>query len=134
MISQTSRYALRILGYLVSRPGELVRGEEISRATGISANYLSKILNQLRKNGFVESQKGWHGGFKVRGRALSRPIRDILTTIDGVESVDPRDCAFGLAECDLEHPCPLHQHWEQIRGIYTTMLSKTLIADLASSE
>jgi Rrf2 family protein len=132
MISQTARYALHILGYLVAHRGELVRGEAISEATGIPANYLSKILNQLRKSGIVDSQKGWHGGFAVRESALGRPIRDVLAAIDGVESVERSDCVFGLPECDDRNPCPLHSHWEGIRDSYMTMVSTTTIGDLGA--
>jgi Rrf2 family protein len=132
MISQTARYALHILGYLVAHRGELVRGEAISRATGIPANYLSKILNQLRKGGFVDSRKGWHGGFAVRENALARSIRDVLVVIDGPESVDRKDCIFGLPACDDGNPCPLHPKWESIRDNYTAMISRTKIRDLTT--
>jgi Rrf2 family protein len=132
MISQTARYGLHILGHLVAHRGELVRGEAISQATGIPANYLSKILNQLRKSGFVDSQKGWHGGFAVRDSALEWPIRDVLASIDGADSVDRTDCVFGLPECDDSNPCPLHPYWESIRDNYQAMVSNTTVADLAT--
>ena len=64
MYSRTTRYAFHLLGTLARRRDELVSGEELAGLTGIPANYLSKILNQLRKSGFVESQKGWGGGFR----------------------------------------------------------------------
>lgn len=130
MISQTSRYALHILSFLVRRRGEVVCGAEISEATGVPLNYLSKILNQLRKAEVVDSQKGWHGGFSVRVEALDRPIRDILVTLDGVTSVERSDCAFGPPACDAEAPCPLHPHWEAIRDRFTAMVSETRIRDL----
>jgi Rrf2 family protein len=133
MISQTARYALHILGFLAERPGELVRGSEIADATGVTVNYLSKILNQLRKSRVVDSQKGWYGGFSLREEALDRPIREVLAVLDGPASVDPSDCAYGLPSCDTEHPCPLHPHWEAIRERFTTMVCETRIRDLARS-
>jgi Rrf2 family protein len=133
MVSQTSRYALHILGYLVRHPGRFVRGEEIAGATGIPGNYLSKILSQLRKNGLVEARKGWGGGFAVLESALDRPIRDVLQIIEGAEVVERTDCAFGLPACDASHPCPLHGHWEKIRRTYHEMLSETRIGDLSLS-
>ena len=69
MFSQTSRYALRILGYLATNRDRWVLAREIAGETGIPANYLSKILSQLRKRGFVESLKGWGGGFRLKGTA-----------------------------------------------------------------
>ena len=83
MISQTGRYALRILGHLADRTGQWIQGREIAAATGIPANYLAKILNQLRKRGLVSSQKGWGGGFLLRDQALGVPIAEVLELIDG---------------------------------------------------
>ena len=130
MISRTSRYALQILGFLVRENGRRSRSQEIARGTRIPANYLSKILNQLRKQGVVEAEKGWGGGFQLRGEALERPIEEILAIFDGVDSTRHDGCAFGHPACDSDHPCPLHPYWERIRGTYREMLSKTTVADL----
>jgi Rrf2 family protein len=131
MINQTAKYALHILGYLVCERGRLVRGEEIARGTGIPANYLSKILNQLRKAGIVESQKGWGGGFRLRERALDQPIATVLGAIEGGDRVERQDCVFGLPRCDAERPCPLHDRWNVVRSAYNTMLAETRLRDLA---
>jgi Rrf2 family iron-sulfur cluster assembly transcriptional regulator len=133
MVSQTARYALHILGFLAGRSGEMVSGDEIAATTGIPANYLSKILNQLRKAGMVESRKGWGGGFRLEPAAAARPIRDVLAAIDGVASTERSDCVFGLPECDPDHPCPLHGYWEQIRSTFDEMLSTNMVGDLAAS-
>ena len=74
MVSQTGKYALRILGYLADHPGQWVQGSQIASETGIPANYLSKIMNQLRKRGFILSQKGWGGGFLFKDEASRVPI------------------------------------------------------------
>ena len=132
MISQTSRYALQILGYLVRENGSRSRSEDIAQETGIPANYLSKILNQLRKQGIVEAEKGWGGGFKLRKDALARPIKEILAIFDGVDSTRREDCVFGQPQCDSENPCPLHPYWERIRGTYREMLSQTTVEDLGA--
>ena len=127
MISRTSRYALQILGFLAREGGLRSRSGDIARQTGIPANYLSKILNQLRKQGVVEAEKG---GFQLRAEALDRPIGEILAIFDGVASTRREECAFGNPECDSDHPCPLHPYWERIRGTYREMLTKTTVSDL----
>ncbi|MCU0305851.1 MAG: Rrf2 family transcriptional regulator [Thermoanaerobaculales bacterium] len=130
MVSRTTRYALQILGYLAARGEERVAGEEIARATGIPANYLSKILNLLRKNDLVDSQKGWGGGFSLRREALGRPIADVLAAIEGANATVRTECLFGLPSCDCENPCPLHSYWESIRQTYNTMLREVTVGDL----
>jgi len=87
MVTQTGKYALRILGYLVDHSGQWVQGRAIATDTGIPANYLSKILNQLRKHGFVESQKGWGGGFLLVEKATRVTIGEVLEA--GVQLARP---------------------------------------------
>jgi len=127
-LSQTGRYALRILGFLADHPGEWVQGRVIAARTSIPANYLSKILNQLRKSGFVDSQRGWGGGFLLPEPAKKVRIADVLDAIDG-----PRDkgrCVFELRKCDRGHPCPLHDHWERVREQYDSMLKSVSLGEL----
>lgn len=131
MISRTGKYALRILGYLAERPSEWVLGKDVASATGIPSNYLLKILNHLSKHGFVQSQKGWGGGFRLREDAFDAPIGAALALFDG--PFDERACLFGLATCDSEHPCPLHEGWEAMKRSYTQMLQATTIGDLRST-
>ena len=132
MNTETVKYALRILGYLRSRGKERVRADEIARATGIPANYLSKILNQLRKAGIVDARKGWGGGFVLRREAQRRPITDVVEIFEGRGARAAQECAFGLARCDEEAPCPLHPFWESIRETYGEMLRKTSIGVLTA--
>ena len=128
MISQTGRYALRILGYLADHPGERALGRDIARDTGIPANYLSKILNQLRKAGFVLSQKGWGGGFVLNARASRQPIARVLELFDGRR--DREACIFELKPCDARNPCPLHHRWEPVRTEFDAMLRSVLVRNL----
>jgi Rrf2 family transcriptional regulator, iron-sulfur cluster assembly transcription factor len=130
MISRTGKYALRILGHLVDHSEERIQGREIASITGIPGNYLSKILNQLRKRGFVESQKGWGGGFVLRKQALNTPISEVLQLFEGAPG--EHTCVFGIRKCDANNPCPLHDHWERIQLEYETMLNGVLIRDLRS--
>jgi len=134
MVSQTTRYALLILGYLVSREDRLCPGEQIARDTQIPANYLSKILNQLRKSGLVEAQKGWGGGFRVRGEARDRPILDIVAIFEGNQPTGVPSCVFGLPQCDDKNPCPLHPYWSQIKAQFGEMLMTTTVGQLRRAD
>ena len=57
MVSQTGKYALRILGYLSDHPGQWIQGGQIASETGIPSNYLSKIMNQLRRESAEREMK-----------------------------------------------------------------------------
>ncbi len=130
MVSQTARYALHLLGFLAAQNDGLTSGEELAEATGVPANYLSKILNQLQVR-HRRVQKRLGRGFRIRERELKRPIRHVLVILDGADSIDRTDCVFGLPECDAEHPCPLHPYWEDIRVTFDRMLLEKSVGDLA---
>lgn len=134
MISRTAQYALRILGYLVRDDVQLVRGEEIAEATDVPANYLSKILNQLRKNGVVSARRGWRGGFQMVASARERPLREIITIIDGDDGLGKDGCIYGFPECLGDNPCPMHEYWLRIRAVYDEMVSTLKVEDLAAHE
>ena len=131
MISQTGRYALRILGYLAEHDGDWALGRDIAAATHIPANYLGKILNQLRKAGYVRSQKGWGGGFMLERSAGRQPIGGVLELFEGKK--DSNGCVFELRRCSAKNPCPLHASWQRVRDQYESMVSSVAIADLASA-
>ena len=132
LISQSAKYALRILGYLASQRSEWVLGRDVASATGIPSNYLSKILNLLRKRGFVDSQKGWGGGFRLKKGVLGTPIQEVLLLFEG--SDHGSECLFGLPKCDVDNPCPLHEHWQTIRNCYSDMMTSIRVGDLQSKE
>lgn len=130
MISQTGRYALRILGHLVDHRGVWVQGREVAAATGIPANYLGKILNQLRKAGYVQSQKGWGGGFMLEEGRSGAPILGVLELFEG--RISNEECVFELRRCSPSNPCPLHQHWQKVKEEYEAMLRSVAVRDLRS--
>ena len=128
MVSQTGKYALRILGYLADHSGSWVLGREVAAATGIPANYLGKILNQLRKAGYVVSQKGWGGGFMLATGKLRASIAGVVEAIDGRRPADK--CVFELGRCNSKNPCPLHEHWQRVNEQLDTMLAQVTIGSL----
>lgn len=130
MISLTSKHALNVLRALARDPEARVATGALARVTGVPANYLSKILDQLRKHGVVEGEKGWGGGFRLRPEALKLPIREIAAIFDGRDRGGREECIFGLAPCNAENPCALHPYWERICSVLDEMLTSNTVRDL----
>ncbi len=132
MISRTGKHALQILGHLVRNEGEWISGQDIAVATDIPANYLGKILNNLAKHEFVESRKGWGGGFTIHTKAMTRPISEVLEVVEGPTAAESKECVYGLGQCNDDQPCPLHQHFKPIRGAFEDMLNDVTVRDICS--
>jgi len=91
-------YAVRVLLYLGARPERLCSIAEVARAYRVSQNHLMKVVNQLARQGYVESVRGRSGGIRL-GRTpdainLGALIR---ATEDGFELVDCGRCVAAPA-------------------------------------
>ena len=130
MISRTAKHALNVLRCLVRDADRRMTVAELAQVTGIPSNYLSKVLNQLRKRDLVEGEKGWGGGFRLRPGAVDRPILDVVMIFDGPNGMRREECIFGLSTCDSAHPCALHQDWEKTRRAADEFLTRRRVGDL----
>ncbi len=127
LLSQTAEYALRAASWIAAySPGAPVRAQDLSRETGIPAQYLSKILRRLVVAGILSSQRGQGGGF-----ALTRPpdqIRflDVLAAVEA--SPETGRCAFGWGACRADAPCPLHEAWAPLGEAFVHWAAATTLA------
>jgi Rrf2 family transcriptional regulator, nitric oxide-sensitive transcriptional repressor len=83
-------YALRALMRLAGEPERLFTTEEIAADFGISRHHLTKIVGSLSGAGFVATQRGAGGGFR-----LARPA-EAITLGEIVRLLEAR---FPLVEC-----------------------------------
>lgn len=127
ILSQTAEYALRATAWLAAcSPDTAVRARDLSRATGIPAYYLPKILRRLVVAGLLSSRRGQGGGF-----ALTRPPDEIrlLDVLVAVETpAEPGRCAFGWGTCDAGAPCPLHAAWAPMGEAFQQWAATTTLA------
>jgi Rrf2 family protein len=134
LVSRTTKYALNVLRWLASDPGSRVSTDRLSKETGVPANYLSKILSQLRKHGIVEGEKGWRGGFRLCADALDRPIQGVIEIFEKRPARTlAEECVFGLGMCDSANPCALHPQWERLRAERDAMFATNTVRDLLRS-
>lgn len=134
MLSQTSEYALRAILHLhaVGKDGP-VRVDDIAEGLGVPRNYLSKILHVLAREGFLDSQRGPRGGFRLALSAEDLPLADVVACFEpDLLSADER-CLLGRGRCTESDPCAAHDRWkgvaEQIRSFFVS----TSVADLGRS-
>ncbi len=129
LFNQTAEYALRAMAHLaLLPPGSSVRAKDLSAATGIPADYVSKVLRRMVREGLLLSQKGHGGGFKLARPPAEVSFADILAATD--ERLDPTRCAFGQGPCGDHDPCPLHNAFSRLKAAVTTWATSTTLADL----
>jgi Rrf2 family nitric oxide-sensitive transcriptional repressor len=70
-ISVFTDYAYRVLMQAAARNPDLITIQDVAIGYGISRNHLMKVIHELSKAGFLETQRGRHGGFRL-GRPAER--------------------------------------------------------------
>ncbi|MDD3435728.1 MAG: Rrf2 family transcriptional regulator [Candidatus Gastranaerophilales bacterium] len=82
-ISDAASIALHSMIILVKKGDKLTSVKEIAAELNISANHLSKVLQRLTKAGFVESIKGFNGGFRIKANPQILTFLQIYELFDG---------------------------------------------------
>lgn len=120
-------YSIRALLYLGSRPERLCSIGEVAQAYRISQNHLMKVVNQLARQGYVESVRGRAGGIRL-GRApeiinLGALVRD---TEEGFDLADCSGCVVASA-------CGVTGVLNEAVGAFLAVLDRYTLADMLTS-
>jgi len=81
-ISEAATIALHSMG-LIAKSSHMLNTQEIAETTGFSKNHISKILQQLVKNGYLASTRGPKGGFLMTEKSKTANLMEIYQLIDG---------------------------------------------------
>ena len=127
--SRSAEYAIRACAYLADvEEGRYAMVKNIARDCSISTHFLAKVLQGLARKGLLRSSKGPTGGF-----ALGRPADDIklLDLVDAIDGLSEHQrCPGGMAECNDEAQCGMHDSWKELRERIGHYLEDTSILDL----
>ena len=131
MLSTTAEYALRALVALARQgPEKVVLGRDLASSSGVPANYLSKILLDIKKVGLVQAVRGSGGGYRLSRPAPQIRLIDVVEPIDGART-RPGCLLSGGQVCSDVDPCSAHERWVVVRDAYVSFLEGTTLADLA---
>ena len=72
MLPQTAEYALRAVIWMASHPETSQTKDDMAKAAGVPPRYFYKVLQSLGRAGFVRSQPGPGGGYR-----LARPADEV---------------------------------------------------------
>lgn len=130
--SRSAEYAIRAFVHLARvQEGKYAMVKQIAEQEEIPAHFLAKILQQLARKGLLRSSKGPTGGFCLRVPAVDVSLLNLVEALDGL--ADYSKCASGLAECNDDQPCGMHDSWKALRSRIIEYLEQTSIADVATA-
>ena len=130
LLSKSCVYGLRASLYMAYRKKDgYISIKEIAGELDISFHFLTKILQRLTANGFMESYKGPNGGIKLSKTGLELRLIDFVMVIDGADMFT--QCVLGLPGCGMDSPCALHESWTITRTSIKEMLENTTLEEFA---
>src|SRR6202171_5523011 len=82
-LTKKADYGLIALKHLAVHGPASSSAKEIAETYGIPSPLLSKILQKLVKNGFLSSEQGTNGGYKLARESPEITALDVIRTIYG---------------------------------------------------
>ncbi len=126
MLTTTSEYAIRALGYLATKDRDTrVGSDEISEATRVPKRFLLKILNTLKNQGILKTSRGIGGGFSLAMEPGEIKLIDIVSIFEDLNR--HKHCLSGHDDCGPSNPCPLYEEWHIILKKLEDFLNETTL-------
>jgi Rrf2 family protein len=134
-LSKRGEYALRSminLGIAAKVKRSLVRVTELAKAEDLPVKFLEQVMQQLREAGFVESERGKHGGYRLANPANQILIGQIVRLVDG--PLAPIGCvslsAYEPCNCPDQEHCGLRMLMLDVRNAIAAILDRYTLADV----
>jgi len=130
-LTKKADYGLIALKHLAVKKNS-ASAKEIADAYQIPLPLLSKVLQKLGKNGFLLSEHGTNGGYR-----LARPARNI-TALEVIRSIDGpiflTSCFTEHGECSQSNKCTVREPLRKVHDGIQKLLASISIADMAEEE
>ncbi len=128
-ISTKGRYALRIMIDLaINNDGRFIPLKDIAKRQEISNKYLEQIISLLSKVGFVESARGYSGGYRLIKKPSEYSVGDILRATEG--ELAPIYCLTQQGICDRKKDCKTYSFWKGLDNVITDYINEKTLEDL----
>jgi Rrf2 family protein len=134
-LSKKGEYALRALidlGIAAEVGRSLLQVSELAEKEAIPVKFLEQIMQLLKEQGFVESQRGKFGGYRLARPSAKITIGSVVRLIDG--PLAPIGCvsqtAYEKCSCPDEVHCGLRMLMLDVRNAISGILDRYSLADV----
>lgn len=102
--------------------------EALAQAQGLPVKFLGAIMNDLRRAGFVASQRGSDGGYRLARPASDIAVADVMRVLDGplaeVRGLRPEAASYQGAATHLQ------EVWVAVRAALRGVLERVTLDDV----
>ncbi|MFW5996472.1 MAG: RrF2 family transcriptional regulator [Lentisphaeria bacterium] len=134
-LSQKCQYALRAVFELARRYNEgPVKISEVAEAQAIPPRFLENILNQLKRDGIVDSRRGKTGGYVLATPPENLTVGTVIELIQGPLSVVECDGGTPGEQCPFENDCVFWPLWRKAHKVLRDVYYGETFANLVEKE
>ncbi len=132
-LSRRTDYALRAITYLsVRQENGHCSIAEISRMEKIPREFSAKVLKELCRAGFIRSQLGPKGGYRLTRSPEDLTVLEIMEALDGPVAIN--ECLSEPSLCGRTPGCRMHRLFREVNDKMREILGRTKIAQIANFE
>ena len=129
-LTKKADYGLIALKHLAMNSPTSSSAKEIAETYGIPAALLSKILQKLVKNGFLQSEHGTNGGYKLARDPRDITAYEVIRTIDG--PVFLTACFTEHGYCCHTDKCIVRDPLQKVHEGILRLLASISISDMSA--
>ena len=130
-LTKKADYGLISLKHLAVKNGS-ASAKEIADAYGIPLPLLSKVLQKLARAGFLKSEHGSYGGYRLARKAADISTLEVIRSIDG--PIFLTSCSTGQVACDQSLRCTVREPLRRVHDGIQELLAGISIADMAEDD
>jgi Rrf2 family protein len=129
-LTKKSDYGLIALRHLASMEhGQSATAKEMAGTYRIPLPLLSKVLQKLARSGFLASEQGIHGGYRLARDPRGISALEVIRAIDG--PVVLTSCFTHHGDCDQSDTCTVREPLRKVHEGILQMLNSITIGDLS---
>lgn len=131
-LTSYTNFAMRSLQLAALKAPDLIRVDDVVRAHGLARPHIVKIVHELGLAGYIETQRGRGGGFRLARPAEEIIVGDVVRLTEGpldlVECFNPENNT-----CPLIGICKLSHALQEATRAFMAVLDDLTLADIASN-
>lgn len=131
-LTSYTNFALRSLQLAALKAPDLIRVDDVVRVHGLARPHIVKIVHHLGVAGYLETQRGRGGGFRLARAADQIGVGDVVRLTEGsmdlVECFNPENNT-----CPLIGICKLSRALQDATAAFMAVLDDLTLADIASN-
>ena len=131
-LTSYTNFAMRSLQLAALKAPNLVKVDDVVRVHGLASPHIVKIVHELGQAGYIETQRGRGGGFRLARPAEDIVVGDVVRITEGpldlVECFNPTKNT-----CPLIGICKLSKALQDATRAFMAVLDDLTLADISSN-